>query len=59
MNAMIDIALPIPRNINAGNKNITYYINITNLDFNLCRSIPFQEPSNLSPRQIAQILWCA
>ena len=56
---MIDIALPIPRNINAGNKNITYYINITNLDFNLCRSIPFQEPSNLPPRQIAQILWCA
>ena len=28
INAMIDIALPIPRNINAGNKNVKKYVKL-------------------------------
>ena len=57
INDMIDIALPIPRNINAGNKNERMYEKLTR-NFYLCRSIPIQGPSIPAPRQIAQIFFC-
>ena len=59
INAMIEIAVPIPRNINAGNKNAKKLIKqmlTRNVDY-LYRSIPFQGPSILPPRQIAPTLW--
>ena len=60
INAIIDIALPIPRNINAGNKNVKRRVKqILTRNVNLYRSIPFQGPSILPPRQIAPTLWWA
>ena len=57
---MIDIALPIPRNINAANKNVEIHKNwqIFTRSVYLYRSIPIQGPSIPPPRQIAQIFWC-
>ena len=33
---MIDIALPIPRNVNAGKKNVKKYVKIDKLHRNVC-----------------------
>ena len=56
---MIDIALPIPRNINAGNKIVKRRITqILTRNVYLYRSSPFQGPSILPPRQTAPTLWC-
>ena len=58
---MIDSAIPIPRNINAANKNVKIHKNwqIFTRSVYLYRSIPIQGPSIPPPRQIAPTLRCA